>query len=390
MKINKKNPKHLVIVFLTTVNAAVALLLRPLLKKQTTKKSVIFFGHTLNGNLRSVYDKLSNDPGYEVYFLGINKKYIKSLEESGEEGRCLLTTNTMQMLKLSKADAVISSHGIQVLALQRKFTSTKFIDVWHGIPYKGFDAEDFKEIHDHDQIWVSSPELKNMYVEKFGFKESKLKVTGYSRVDQLIDRSLNKEELLEKYEIPKANKYVLIAPTWQQDDSGRNIVPYGVSNEQFFAELDEIALRNKARFIFRTHLNSGDDLDMPVLKAISFMPYVRYENAEEFLFLSDILVTDWSSIAFDYLPLDRPTIFLDVEAPFKKGFSLGPEYRFGKVARTFSELKITIDTYLSRPIEYREEYNEEISKTKKVVYGNTLDGKSTERCVTELNKLLME
>ena len=33
-------------------------------------------------------------------------------------------------------------------------------------------------------------------------------------------------------------------------------------------------------------------------------------------------IEEAGSIAFDYLLLDRPTLFLDIPAPFKKGFSL--------------------------------------------------------------------
>ena len=54
--------------------------------------------------------------------------------------------------------------------------------------------------------------------------------------------------------------------------------------------------------------------------------------------ISDVLICDWSSIAFDYLILNRPTLFLDVEPPFRKGFSLGPEYRFGPVIASLDAL----------------------------------------------------
>ncbi len=195
--------------------------------------------------------------------------------------------------------------------------------------------------------------------------------------------------MFRKYKIKPAKRYVLIAPTWAQDEKGRSILPFGVSEAEFFGELDDIARKNQAVIIFRSHLNSSENLEgINNLKNIQFMPYAKYENAEEFLYLSDILVTDWSSIAFDFLPLHRPTIFLDVEAPFKKGFTLGPEHRFGSVVSGFTNLKEAIDKYLKNPASYMSKYGKRVAETEKIAYSNTLDGKSVIRYEQELNKEL--
>lgn len=388
MRINKKNPKHIFILIKSNVYMSVAVIIRPFIKRKSRNKIVIFYGHTLNGNLNAFFEHLIKQEVFEPYFLAIDKNYYEKLNmRDVAKKRILSATKLKDIGIIARSDVWITSHGIHFPAI-RKLSNIKFADVWHGIPYKGFDETDFSGLHDHDQIWVSSEKIKELYVKKFGFQKNKVQATGYGRTDQLVNKSLQKTEILNKYSIPKARKYILIAPTWKQDDQNRAVLPFGVSSHAFFSEIDKIADDNNTHVIFRTHLNSSEDMNTGHLNNTSFMPYARYESAEDFLYIADLLITDWSSIAFDYLPLMRPTIFLDVPAPFKKGFSLGPEYRFGDIAKNFSDLKNMIAKNLNDPNSYLRNHQDKITKTTLVAYGDMLDGKALDRYLLQLKILL--
>jgi len=389
MKMNKLNPKHWAILIVSMVFSAIAVLIRYLKGAQKNDKVVIFYGHKLNGNLKSLFDLLNKTNGYRVYFLSLDKPYLKKITEIGYgEKNLLYGLNLLNVITAARANAFITSHGLHTFSIIKKLTDIKFVDVWHGIPYKGFIPADLAHLHDYAQVWVSSPLMKKMYVNNFGFNKNKVKVTGYGRVDQLLDGTLNKKQIIAKYNLPKAEKFILIAPTWKQDDTNRNILPFGTDKKKFFKQIDDIANRNKSVVIFRSHLNSSQDVQVPGLKSTIFMSYGKYEQAEDFLFIADILVTDWSSIAFDYLPLKRPTIFLDVEPPFKRGLSLGAEYRFGEVVADFNELKISLAKFIRQHKSYQLEYKDKIDMTIRAAYGSSLDGKSTQRYYKELEKLL--
>jgi CDP-glycerol glycerophosphotransferase len=101
-----------------------------------------------------------------------------------------------------------------------------------------------------------------------------------------------------------------------------------------------------------------------------------------------VLVCDWSSIAFDYLLLDRPTIFLDVEAPFAKGFSLDPSYRFGAIVADMQDLMSRLEQYLTEPDEYRKQFAAKSAEIRQKVYGEFADGISADRCVLQLTDWL--
>ncbi len=124
---------------------------------------LIFYGHTLNGNLKALFDYLNTLDKYEVYFLVLDNEYYSKLKGGASRtDRIISALSPRDMLTVGRADAFITSHGLHMFVILRWLTNIKFFDVWHGIPYKGFDEEDMKHLHGYDQTWVSSPELKKM------------------------------------------------------------------------------------------------------------------------------------------------------------------------------------------------------------------------------------
>lgn len=393
MKINKKNPKHLSALAISFTFSCIGVVARPILRagRGNDDKIVVFYGHRLNGNLKPFYDYLLNKKGYKPYFLVLEHPYYNRLINEVADPKTILNALSIKdMMTVARSDAFITSHGLHLFSPLRRFTGIKFVDVWHAVSFKGDDADGFAHLRAHDETWVSSESEKERYVNKFKFKPSQVKITGYGRTDQLVDGSLNKLEILKKYNIPKAKKYVLIAPTWKHEDSSRSVLPFELSEKKFFGDLDKIAKNNSAHIIFRTHLNSEDEMDVSGMTNTSFMPYSRYEVVEDFLYIADVMIADWSSISIDFLPLKRPTIFLDVPSPFEKGFNLGPEHRFGDIVDNFDDLKKYLDQYLKKPETFNDRHNKDITRTTKYAYDNNLDGKSVERYFKQLQKLLSE
>lgn len=389
MKVNKKNPKHWLIILRSSLNVFIAIILSKFLISSKSK-SVAFYGHKLNGNLKPLADYLSDYGNIEVYFVTMgNDDYSKLLNEYVGRIKILNTMYLSDIIKIARSDVIITDRKANILSLFNIFTKLLFIDVWHGIPYKGFTPKDFKFLNRYREIWVSSPSLKNMYRNMYSVDNRKIFATGYARVDSLVKGIYDKSYLKNKYGIsPKYKKIVLVAPTWQQDDRGRNILPFGVSEHDFFNSMNKVGEDTNALFIFRAHLNVGDSIKFSSLTNVINMSHSEYPNAEEFLAIADLLVTDWSSIAFDYLVLRRPTIFLDVKPPFKNGFSLGPEYRFGKIVKNYPDYINSLYKYLNNPVLFKKKYQNKMNDVIDVVYGGTLDGGVCKRQFNRLIKII--
>lgn len=205
MKINKKNPEHIAALVGSSINSIVVACSRVVVRKKSKDKVIIFYGHTLNGNLKAFYDYLLKKRGYMPYFLVLDKHYYYRLKKQSKDPQNILNAlSAKDMLVVAKADAFITSHGLHMFFILRFLTNIKFIDVWHAVSYKGFSDNGFNHLHGHDQVWVSSKDMKELYIKRYGFKQEQIKVTGYGRTDQLVNGSLDKQKIIEKYKIPKA------------------------------------------------------------------------------------------------------------------------------------------------------------------------------------------
>jgi CDP-glycerol glycerophosphotransferase len=235
-------------------------------------------------------------------------------------------------------------------------------------------------------VWTSSAACAEIYASQLGVARELITPTGYARTDGLVNGAYDPAELRRRYGIDSSfDKIVLVAPTWQQDDKGRSIIPFGVSEAEFFEALDAVARTANALVIFRAHLNVEGADALPSLTHVRKMPYARYPVVEEFIAMSDLLVTDWSSMAFDFLPLRRPVVFLDVKPPFKDGFTIGPEHRYGDIVDGLDELCASVVRNLEDPAAFEREHAAQLDATREVVYGDTLDGQVAARQLARLD-----
>jgi CDP-glycerol glycerophosphotransferase len=388
MKIEKRNLSHWASLFLFGLNVVCAIGLRPFRRRPSTRLAVLY-GHKLAGNLLALYRylKVSDQVDIDVVFLTMDKSYHRGLVANGVSS--VLATSPACLRTLLRADAVISDHGLHVMFPMLSLTDVKFFDVWHGIPFKGFDADDFRVQHRYDEIWVASPLLARMYVERYGFDAAKVKVTGYARTDRLVRRDEDVLTIKRRLGLEGANvgKIVLFAPTWKQDANHRSIFPFGLDEQVFLGALSTLAQRTGSTFVMRAHLNSGEVTNASYQRIVQ-CPYAQYSDTEALLLVGDILVCDWSSVAFDWLLLDRPTLFLDVPPPFAKGFSLSPQYRFGEIVPDLHQLLHWLHRYLQNSLDYQAHHSVQMTQIRQEIYVDRADGHATERCVARLRQHL--
>lgn len=367
-------------------------LIRRSLRRNVPKRIVVLYGHKLNGNLLALYRYLQENQisGLRPVFLTMDAAYHRDLQAMGVDSRLAPSFACSRLL--ADAAAIITSHGLHSLQPLRGLYQTlglRFFDVWHGIPYKGFDADDFRVQHKYDETWVASELNRDLYVQKFGFPEERVVATGYARTDRLVCTDWDMEEIRASLDLPVAGKLILFAPTWKQDSAGRSMFPFGCDERTFIGAVARIASSHDAGIVLRTHLNS-ENMEVSGYPNLYSLPASRYSDTEAALLACDVLICDWSSIAFDFLLLDRPAIFLDVEPPFRKGFSLGPEYRYGVVVNDLEAMTTALGQILAQPDTYWQANAARHHGIKQAVYGGLADGKASERCIQRLANLFTE
>lgn len=380
MKIDRRNLWHWLLLGVFGVNMSLALVMRPFVRKD--RRKVLLYGHKLNGNLLALYNESRNgDYDLDLTFLTMDPAYFRQLRGDGVSA--VLAATPRAIWHIARATRMVTDHGLHVMAPLPVLTDIRFYDVWHGIPFKGFDADDFRIQHRYSETWVTSPYLKRLYVEKFGFRDDQVVVTGYARTDRLVNATDSPAEVREQLGLPVDRKLILFAPTWTQDSAGRSVFPFGLDEGEFMGSLSAFAERETCSILLRPHLNT------PLNAALNYphvhlRPSATHPDTEQILLASDVLVCDWSSIAFDFLLLERPTLFLDVEPPFRKGFSLGPEFRFDRVVRGVDELERALTHAVARPAEALRQQGAEREGVKQALYGPYADGRSSKRCLDRL------
>lgn len=195
----------------------------------------------------------------------------------------------------------------------------KVIQMWHGSPYKSAD-EGMLKGHSIDKPYYSnvlstSEHFAPIWSRLFSISEDKIIIGGFPRCDALFKKSPN-------YDFGKYNKIILWAPTFRKSDitgysdtrENTNLVPV-VSNDDF----EEINARLKeigVKLIVKLHpIQSLDCFESTMLDNFVLLSHHEFVNRKmdlyRFMKQSDALITDYSSIFFDYILLDKPMGFTE-------------------------------------------------------------------------------
>ncbi|MBQ2636805.1 MAG: CDP-glycerol glycerophosphotransferase family protein [Methanobrevibacter sp.] len=157
-----------------------------------------------------------------------------------------------------------------------------------------------------DYLITTSDNIKDFYSEAFQMPKEKIKALGLPRMDYYFENhDLNqlKSEFYNKYNISKDKKIILYAPTFREDEKYNNVFNFldlGKFNESLGDEY-VLALR------LHPKINKfyGEDISAEG----KYIDVSRYENEQELMLISDILITDYSSIMIEFSALDKPTVF---------------------------------------------------------------------------------
>ncbi len=206
----------------------------------------------------------------------------------------------------------------------KKNKGTTYIQTWHGTPLKklGLDIETVSmpgtdnSVYKREFIFESSrwdyliapnEYSKKIFKRAFGFK-NKFLDTGYPRNDILVQKKNDdnyKRQLKKRILGKEDGRVILYAPTWRDD--------YFISkgNYKFYMpfDLEQIVsiLNPSDIFIIRPHYLVGDTIDIT-----GFERNVKVcleEDINELYLISDMMITDYSSVMFDYAILERPMLF---------------------------------------------------------------------------------
>lgn len=268
---------------------------------------------------------------------------------------------------MARAGVLISDTRFPNYIVKRKQTS--YLQTWHGTPLKklaldmtschmagnesieSYQSEFKKNSATWDYLIAQNEFSENIFRRCFAFDKQMLRI-GYPRNDVLFEKNdaASIAALRETYGITADKKVILYAPTWRDNsyyDNASYKMDAPIDYDALYEELhDEYVILIKYHYMVRERLDFS--------RFHGFYQVIDGSSDIADLYLmADLLITDYSSVMFDYSLLKRPMIFFVYDLEEYKEELRGFYFDFAKEApgplcMTTKELITAVKTYDSK------------------------------------------
>lgn len=200
---------------------------------------------------------------------------------------------------------------------------TKRVQTFHGVAgkYRREYDSPAESMRGWDRLFfINKRRLKN-FIDSGAIDPDSpaIRLVGMPRLDCLVDGSLERDQVLKSLRIDPSRKTVLYAPTWSQYSSialmGEDIVER--LGKAGYAVI--VKLHDRSREVDDYHsrgVDWGQRLEPLIRKTGGVL--ATGSNSSSYLMAADVLITDHSSVGFEYLLLDRPLIRIHVPQLLEK------------------------------------------------------------------------
>ncbi len=334
MKFNRRNVVHYLI-FLSYFSFFLLTYTFSFFYKK--KNRLIYtMGHRLDGNLESFLE-LSSKLDYEIRYLTFDKDLIRNHDF------CYSYINFKNIYSLLNCKLIFATHGILMHKLI-KLKKIKTINIGHGVQTSIIDMQN-SDLKLFDEVWISSSLDKKIITNDCNYKENNLFITGFLKYYSLLKKELQNIQELQ-------GDFVLYAPTASPKAEKEDI--FNAFNIEFLTVLDKLGAKNNLKIIIKPHYNDYfyKNIDLDILafikssKNLIYFEDINLENSTDLIMISELLITDWSSIYLDFLTIDKPIIFLD-SFKRRKNITLSRYFEndFIERCKTYSDLEISFEKF---------------------------------------------
>lgn len=297
---------------------------------------------SLQGNLKAVHDRM--------VVRGLDKKF--NFAYSFRTGDTASRLNAFHLAwQMGTANTILVDDYFAVLKDLGDRDTQKIIQLWHAgsgfksVGYSRFGQYGSPHLRNPHRTYsfaiAGSQHLRDVYSEAFGIERESVIATGLPRIDAYL-REGRAEEYLAEFEsgFPEAKdkRKILFAPTFRGKDDSEAHYDYDVID---FAALYE-ACGNDTVVLFRQHHFISDPAPIPVEFRDRLIDVASCPDTNDLMLISDVLITDYSSVIYEYSLLERPMIFFayDVDS-YSATRGMHRDYRDaapGSIVTSFEDL----------------------------------------------------
>lgn len=337
-------------IFVYAIVFGVNLLTRFLRVKSGRVVFISYFTNEPEDNFKMIVDKLKESPQFDVVLLLINYRQASKV--------AYLFNIIKQAYYFNTAEVVFLDGNNVVMKAIVKKKRTKVVQIWHAVAALKKFGEDTKtrlyNIRSCDYAITSCEKVRPIYSQALRIPEERVLALGSPRTDDMFSPeklAVSRQKIFSKYGIAADKQLVLYAPTFR--GSG----------------IDDVALPSIDIAEFASRLSENQILAVrlhPLIKGFKAPTGVIDLTSEKLLdtlSASDMLITDYSTIMFDYALLERPMVFFapDLDTyEINRGFYMDyEEFVPGAVVRNLDELVNAVKAptdFIDKIKEIKDEY----------------------------------
>ena len=292
-----------------------------LIRVKLKKKTIVFesfLGRQYSCNPKAIYEYMKiHHPEYKLYW-SINPEYRSNFEQL----EVLERFSLKWLWKMARSEYWVFNSRLPLWI--SKPEGTTYLQTWHGTPLKklvfdveevympGTTTEKYKHnfyIESRNWNYLISPNeySSNIFQRAFRFDKGMLEY-GYPRNDVLYNENneLNIENIKRDLGIPLGKKVILYAPTFRDNQF------YKVGNYKFDLPIDLKKLKkqygNECIILLRMHYLIAEKFDLKDYREFVY-DFSNKADINDLYLVSDLLITDYSSVFFDFANLKRPIVF---------------------------------------------------------------------------------
>ena len=351
-------------------------------------------GKAFTDNTKYIYKYLVENTNFKAIWFTNSHELRSELKTKGYGAHYKFNISAIKLLR--RAKYIFTTHGVFDVLPINFSPETTFVCTWHGVQNKRNSSLHgpikFSKFAKYLNLTSYNDNYMDYFITPSGTKKdiklienyfqiptTKIVTTGYPRNDILFTENPDFiEKIKAGYKIPKKiKKLLLYAPTFR-DYSFTAKLPF--TNEELI-ELNDHLIVNRSILIMKAHMFEKI-IEFQNFSNIKIAP--KNADIQELLAITDILITDYSSVYCDFLLVNKPILLFtyDYDRFMKEG--RGFYYDFKKIAPgpllyTGKELINAIKNI----DEICKDFDERRLKTREI-YNKYFDGNSTERVLKYL------
>ena len=369
--------------------------------------------NTAQDNSYALFEYLRiNHPEIEAYYL-IDKDSLE-YEKVKKLGNVIERNTEQHLAYLLHAKVWINSYDLDSYLIPSKYSKFNFYKLFgdlinpkrvflqHGVTYNDVTIPLHKNRTDYDMILTSSIREENYISEKLNYNEDEVFNVGLPRFDKLVTGKSSNNEKIK----------ILFMPTWRQYLSSKSYLKTSVDNEKLAESLflksvyyynlnglinsERLASfleRNNAELLFYPHYESQQfikffDTNSSNIKILSGAN--KDLTVQSLLISSDVLITDYSSVFFDFAYMNKPIVHFQFDLNdfysnhYKPGYFNFEQDGFGPIVENVDSLMNVLDELNNNnwlnPIKYSNKVSD--------FFGNVLNNRQVRKNITEKIKTI--